>query len=274
MGRIACLIAVGAAALLLASAAGARVGLIRLTSPIAPGQRATLTASVSPRAVQCSITVVYTSGPSRAAGLSPKRPDKSGRVSWTWTVGRNTAAGRFSILVSCGRAGTLEVFITVVGKKPLVPRVALGRSLTLVRRTRTTGCKQGALPDRRCSPGAYYTRLTAGVICSPSFSTSLIRNVSAATRRRVEIEYGLAPRNYGRALEIDHIVPLELGGSNSIANLFPQKLDARPGYRVKDRLENKVHQLVCSGSMALASAQKRIAANWKQLYRLVFGRAP
>jgi hypothetical protein len=275
--RIACLIAVGLASLLFASAASAKVSLVRLTSPVAPGSAATLTAIVSPRSVRCSITVLYKSGPSHAAGLSSKKPDKRGRVSWTWTVGASTSAGRFSVVVDCERAGTLEVFLTVAGKKPLAPRIAaaaLGKSVALRRRTRSQGCNQGPLPDRRCSPGAYYTGLTTGVICSSSFSTSLVRNVSTATKRRVEVEYGLAPRSYGVALEIDHIVPLELGGSNAIANLYPEKLDARPGYRTKDKLENKLHQLVCAGKMRQPAAQQQIAANWRLLYHRVFGRVP
>ena len=49
----------------------------------------------------------------------------------------------------------------------------------------------------------------------------------------------MQPGHYGSTLEIDHIVSLELGGSNDIANLYPEKLDAAPGYQVKDRLENK-----------------------------------
>jgi hypothetical protein len=90
----------------------------------------------------------------------------------------------------------------------------------------------------------------------------------------VQAAYGLLPRNYAHALEIDHIVPLVLGGSNTIANLFPQKLDGQPGYKAKDRLELRLHQLVCNGSMNLRSAQEQIAANWQVLYRKVFGRAP
>src|SRR5438874_4813078 len=38
-------------------------------------------------------------------------------------------------------------------------------SVTLLRRTRTTGCRvRGVLPDRRCSPGAIYSDATLGRI--------------------------------------------------------------------------------------------------------------
>jgi hypothetical protein len=132
----------------------------------------------------------------------------------------------------------------------------------------------GPDPDRRCSPGAYYGKLAKRVICSPSFHTSTIRNVPESEKFAVEREYGMPPGHYGRRLEIDHIVSLELGGSNDIANLFPEKAGARPGYGVKDRLENKLHDLVCSNALTLRTAQRRIASNWQALYRQVFGIDP
>jgi hypothetical protein len=79
---------------------------------------------------------------------------------------------------------------------------------------------------------------------------------------------------YGDTLEIDHIVSLELGGSNDIANLYPEKANAEPGYHVKDGLENRLHGLVCSGAMSLRSAQRGIASNWQALYRDVYGAPP
>ena len=93
----------------------------------------------------------------------------------------------------------------------------------------------------------------------------------------VEQEYGLAAKHYGSTLEIDHIVSLELGGSNDIANLYPEEatLPANaPGFHVKDKLENKLHDLVCDGTMTLRSVQRQIAANWQALYKRVFGVAP
>jgi hypothetical protein len=93
--------------------------------------------------------------------------------------------------------------------------------------------------------------------------------VSQSTKYEVEQEYGMEARPYGRTIEIDHIVPLELGGSNAIANLFPER-----GYGAKDRLEDRLHQLVCAGRMTLAAARVGIARNWPVLYRQVFGVSP
>jgi hypothetical protein len=158
----------------------------------------------------------------------------------------------------------------------IVPLVALaslpdvGNTILLAKRTKTSGCVLGALPDTRCSPGAISSNLTKQVICDPGFRTGPIRNVPESEKHAVEVAYGLAPKGYGRALEIDHIVSLELGGSNDIANLFPEKAAANPGYHVKDKLENKLHDLVCSGAITLRAAQRQIASNWVKLYNRVF----
>lgn len=152
--------------------------------------------------------------------------------------------------------------------------LAAGPTVLLLPRTRTGGCRLGPLPDRSCSPGAVYSKLTKSVICSASFRTGDYRNVPAAEKHAVEAEYGLEPRPYGSTLEIDHIVSLELGGSNDIANLFPERADVAPGYHVKDKLENRTHELVCAGRLSLRSAQHRIASDWEALYRRVFGTSP
>jgi hypothetical protein len=62
--------------------------------------------------------------------------------------------------------------------------------------------------------------------------------------------------------EVDHLVSLELGGSNDIAKLWPQAAEPRPGFREKDRYENFLHDQPCSGAISLIEAQRRIADNW------------
>ena len=150
----------------------------------------------------------------------------------------------------------------------------LGATVKIGPQTATTGCVRGVVADKRCSPGAYYSALRTAAICAPAFHTSNIRNVPQSEKFAVEREYGMSPGFYGRTIEIDHIIPLELGGSNDIANLFPEPGAGAAGYRAKDRLENKLHALVCAGQLTLSAVQAQIASDWRTLYGQVYGASP
>lgn len=117
----------------------------------------------------------------------------------------------------------------------------------------------GLLPDRHCTPGAVFGAVTVAQICTPSYSAG-VRNVSRATKRRVDHAYGQRP---GRAGEVDHLIPLELGGSNSTRNLWPERA---PGAHQKDRVENALHLSACDHRLSLRAAQAAIAAYWPKLY--------
>lgn len=175
---------------------------------------------------------------------------------------------------TCSHHGGVAGWLDGSSPGSVATGVQLGRVVLLAKRTETSHCALGVSPDRHCSPGATYSGLTKTVLCSSTFRTSSIRNVPVGEKHQVEAEYGLAPGSYGSTLEIDHIVSLELGGSNDIANLFPERASPAPGFHVKDKLENRLHGLVCAGSMTLHAAQLRIAANWRGLYKTVFGIAP
>jgi uncharacterized protein DUF3761 len=146
-------------------------------------------------------------------------------------------------------------------------------STVLGPRTRTAGCRSAVLPDRRCSPGAYDPRVSqaniGSTICVSGYSES-VRNVPESEKRAVYAEYGIthhAPYSY----EVDHIVSLELGGSNDIANLYPESYTIADGARVKDRLENWLHRAVCDGGVPLRAAQRQIATNWLVAYHRYLG---
>jgi hypothetical protein len=164
--------------------------------------------------------------------------------------------------------------VTSTGPATTVTPPSIGHTILLRSRTRVSGCRRGVLPDRRCSPGAYYSGLTKAVICSSTFRTATIRNVPQSEKYSVERAYGMPARLYGRTIEIDHIVSLELGGSNDIANLFPEPGSGAANYRVKDVLENRLHDMVCAGQLTLPAAQHGIAGNWRALYARVFGTTP
>ena len=75
-----------------------------ITSPIQRGTQATLEAT-APAGAECRITVRYKSGPSKAAGLEPKRADARGTVFWNWSVGGRTTPGDWPVEVRCAKEG-------------------------------------------------------------------------------------------------------------------------------------------------------------------------
>src|SRR3954469_16898888 len=125
-------------------------------------------------------------------------------------------------------------------------------------------CKRGRLPDHHCTPGVAATT-DVSKICTPGY-TERVRDVSESTKNAVYREYGIRRRSRGQ-YEIDHLIPLELGGSNSIRNLFAEAALPKPGFHQKDMLENKLHALVCSGDLKIRAAQKAIASNWLPAYQ-------
>ena len=124
---------------------------------------------------------------------------------------------------------------------------------------------QMAFPDSKLTPGEIFPGVTAAQVCVSGWAEAH-RNVTEEVRHQVFAEYGLLYGVHGSS-EVDHLIPLELGGSNDIRNLWPEPQGgSQPGYPSKDRLENRLHQLFCGGSVALATAQHAIATNWWAAY--------
>jgi len=125
------------------------------------------------------------------------------------------------------------------------------------------------LPDSAKTPGDTLD-VTKNDICVPGYSKK-VRDVPESVKRQVYASYGITshqPHEY----EVDHLISLELGGSNSIKNLWPQSYVTTPyNATVKDKLENKLHKLVCDGAIDLRTAQHAIATNWIEAYRKYIG---
>src|SRR6202047_4785421 len=121
------------------------------------------------------------------------------------------------------------------------------------------------VPDQQLTPGDTF-EVTAQDLCVPGYSKK-VRSVSAEMKREVYQEYGITAHGPGD-YEVDHLISLELGGSNSIKNLWPESHRTSPwNAQVKDRLEDKLHELVCSGQLDLKTAQQAIASNWIEAYK-------
>ena len=128
--------------------------------------------------------------------------------------------------------------------------------------TKTSGCVDGVLPDPACSPGAVLTT-DVPTVCTVGY-TKTVRDVSVATKEKVFAEYGIPYSTEHSNYEVDHIISLEIGGSNDISNLYPESYLIPDGARVKDVFENYLHRQVCSNAMTIQEAQKEISTNWLQ----------
>jgi hypothetical protein len=125
-------------------------------------------------------------------------------------------------------------------------------------------------PDPSLTPGDTLP-VTKADICVPGYSKK-VRNVPEGVKKQVYAEYGVARRATGE-FEVDHLISLELGGSNSIRNLWPESYMTHPwNAHVKDAVENELHQQVCSGRISLHDAQRAIATDWIAAYRRLLHR--
>ena len=138
------------------------------------------------------------------------------------------------------------------------------------RRRHVAGVPALDMPNPSLTPGVALTTNTARV-CVRGYSAS-VRDVPQSEKASVYARYGVADVPYKH--EVDHLVSLEIGGSNAIANLWPEPYAGRWGARTKDVLEDRLHELVCDGRLGLRSAQRIEAADWVLAYRRYVGATP
>ncbi|HXW89674.1 MAG TPA: hypothetical protein VEK33_03935 [Terriglobales bacterium] len=126
----------------------------------------------------------------------------------------------------------------------------------------------GIAPNRSLTPGAT-RQVTLSEVCSVP-QEEVVRDVSVSLKGRVFQEYGIVnarPEDY----EIDFLIAPGLGGIEDIRNLWPEPYRARVwNAHVKDALEERLHEMVCSGQLDLSTAQREIATDWIAAYQKYF----
>jgi|ERR1039458_4698129 hypothetical protein len=102
-------------------------------------------------------------------------------------------------------------------------------------------------------------------ICAPGYTRSVrpSTNYTNSVKEKLLRETGL-DESLMSEYELDHIVPLELGGHpRELRNLTLQPWGGAHGALRKDSLEHRLHSLVCRGELPLNEAQTCIADDWE-----------
>jgi hypothetical protein len=133
-----------------------------------------------------------------------------------------------------------------------------------------------ALPDRACTPGAIDPRVTEAslpeTLCRQGGYTASVRPPAAVTDAFKKLSRA-AYTSTGKStqVELDHLVPLGLGGASDARNLWPEpnvgdptQFDRRAsgGSNAKDGVESRLNRAVCDDEVTLVAAQEAIATNW------------
>jgi hypothetical protein len=106
-------------------------------------------------------------------------------------------------------------------------------------------------------------------VCSMAHE-DVVREVSDSMRQEVFREYGIMNARAGD-YEIDYLIAPGLGGAENLQNLWPEPYRSQTwNAHVKDALEERLHQLVCSGDLDLHTAQHEVAADWIAAYKKYF----
>lgn len=133
--------------------------------------------------------------------------------------------------------------------------------VSLILGTATAAADELAVPNPILTPGAIDPAASVGIVCNRS--TKERRSVTASMKAAVLAAYNV-PEAESSHYEIDHLIPLAIGGSNALANLWPQPwVEADE----KDVLEVELQREVCHGLVSQAEAQHDIADDWASAYR-------
>ncbi len=119
-------------------------------------------------------------------------------------------------------------------------------------------------PDPKLTPGEIATNDIA-LVCKQGYSAS-VRKTTQEMKNQVYRAYKIKNRN---GLKIDHLVPLSLGGADTIKNIWPSDFKAgKYNAAAKDRLELKVREMVCRREISVTEGQKLFLTNWQAAYDL------
>jgi hypothetical protein len=121
-------------------------------------------------------------------------------------------------------------------------------------------------PDATKTPGAVYENITEKDVCEPGYSKR-VRNVPVLQKRSIYKSYGISYPQPAGTFEVDHFIPLSLGGSNDDKNLWLEPATPVPGFHEKDKVEFYLYNAIYAGKISIKDAQEGIRSDWYKIYQ-------
>jgi hypothetical protein len=118
------------------------------------------------------------------------------------------------------------------------------------------------LPSAFQTPGNK-SRANEAQVCAADFEAS-VKPMAKWQRDQALERYGKRPEDFTG--ELDHLIPISLGGTNDPENLWPLPANKDVGPAEKKALDQKLHQMVCDKTIKLKDAQDAIKKDWVKAY--------
>jgi hypothetical protein len=172
----------------------------------------------------------------------------------------------FAVLVGTGKVDAQE---TPHVTAKTVPPQGSCHYINVIADGGPAGCKVvGEDPDPSCTPGEWDVTLTVEVLCSEGQSrrykpdASVAQGIAAAWGQpKVPTKPG-QPDKYKSCGEVDHFIPLSLGGTNGPKNLWCQP---SPDWKHKDVIEAEAWREMCAGKLTPEGARAMVK-DWRAEY--------
>ena len=123
-----------------------------------------------------------------------------------------------------------------------------------------------SLPDWSLTPGDLCTSTNDDFdkFDYPENVARCKRHVTKSMKKKIAQDYGGIPEEEWQNYEFDHLLPLCIGGSNDLKNLWPEPLEDA---EEKDKIENEVCRGMRSGTMKQSEAVSYIL-EWFKFRRM------
>jgi hypothetical protein len=118
------------------------------------------------------------------------------------------------------------------------------------------------LPSSFQTPGNK-SKANEAQVCAADYEAS-VKPMAQWQRDQALERYGKRPEDFTG--ELDHLIPISLGGTNDPDNLWPLPANKEMGPDQKKALDAKLHELVCNKTIKLKDAQDAAKKDWVKAY--------